>query len=125
MMRNTKQRQLVFDLVTNYATHPTADEIYERARDQDPRISRGTVYRNLNVLSEAGEIRKLHMPAGPDHFDCRMDDHYHFLCRSCNKVVDVKLTYKEQLNETPPGLDGYTTEWHRLILVGLCPDCGR
>lgn len=125
MMRNTKQRQLVLGLVTDYGTHPTADEIYEQARDRDPRISRGTVYRNLNVLSEAGEIRKLNMPTGPDHFDCRMDNHYHFLCRSCHKVVDVNLPYKEQLNEAPPGLGGYTTEWHRLILVGLCPDCGR
>lgn len=123
MMRNTKQRQLILGLMEENYSHPTADEIYDRAREQEPRISRGTVYRNLNVLNESGEIRKLHMPSGPDHFDCRVDNHYHFLCRSCHKVVDVNLPYKESLNDSPPDLNGYTTEWHRLILVGLCPEC--
>ncbi|MGE4485030.1 MAG: Fur family transcriptional regulator [Oscillospiraceae bacterium] len=122
-VRNTAQRKLVLDIVRGRGDHPAADQIYDEARQKDPHISRGTVYRNLNVLAELGEIRRLTMPIGPDHFDFRMDNHYHFCCRLCGAVVDTGLPYKEELNKVSSGIDGYKTEWHRLILVGLCPAC--
>lgn len=121
--RNTPQRSLILGLMENNYNHPTADEVYELARKQEPHISRATVYRNLNLLAEMGEIRRLSMPDGPDHFDCRMTNHYHFLCRSCKKVVDTILPYNEMLNFAEAGLPGYRTEWHRLVLVGFCPKC--
>ncbi|NCB52670.1 MAG: transcriptional repressor [Clostridia bacterium] len=122
-VRNTAQRKLVLDIVRNRGDHPAADQIYEEARRKDPHISRGTVYRNLNILAELGEIKRLPMPVGPDHFDFRMDTHYHFNCRSCGAVVDAGLPYNEELSSISPGIAGYKTEWHRLILVGLCPAC--
>jgi Fe2+ or Zn2+ uptake regulation protein len=124
-IRNSQQRDLILSIVRENESHPTADEVYEAARASDPHISRGTVYRNLNLLSEIGDIHKLSMPSGPDHFDHVLDDHYHFLCRKCNKVFDTSLKYKEALNETPDDMPGFKTEWHRLLLVGLCPDCGE
>ena len=121
--RSTQQKRLVQALMAENDAHPTADEVYELARLHDPHISRGTVYRNLNALDEAGVLRRLGMPEGPDHYDCRTDNHYHFLCRACHRVVDTQLPYNEALNSATPGLPGYQTEWHRLILVGLCPAC--
>lgn len=123
--RNTPQRQLIRGLMEGNRTHPTADEIYELARRKNPTISRGTVYRNLNLLSESGEIRRLSMPVGPDHYDSQMQNHYHFLCRCCNRVFDTGLPYDDQLNLVTPGIPGCKTEWHRLILVGLCPECNQ
>lgn len=123
--RNTAQKKLIMELMRDNHTHPTADELYETARAHDAHISRGTVYRNLNQLDEASELRKLPMPMGPDHFDCRLDNHYHFLCRSCLKVFDTELEYEDALNSVPQGLDGFITEWHRLILVGLCAECAK
>lgn len=123
--RNTPQRALILSIMKDNYSHPTADEIYELARMQDVHISRGTVYRNLNLLSEMNEIRRLSMPSGPDHFDCKLENHYHFLCRNCKKVVDTSLPYNTTLNEATVGLPGYKTDWHRLVLVGLCSDCNK
>jgi Fur family ferric uptake transcriptional regulator len=123
--RKSPQRSLVLSLLKNNYSHPTADEIYELARAKDPKISRGTVYRNLNLLAELGEIRKLPMPSGPDHFDCNLESHYHFLCRRCSRVFDTPLAYNEALNQTPDAMPGFQTEWHRLLLVGLCPSCAK
>lgn len=121
--RNTHQRQLVLDIVKANLDHPTADDVYVLARDQDSSISKGTVYRNLNLLADIGEIRRLQMPFGPDHYDFNMQSHYHFICRCCNKVVDANLSYMEDLNSARAELPGYCIEWHRLLLVGLCSEC--
>lgn len=124
MIRNTKQRSLIMQIMERNIDHPTADEVYERARIRDTHISRGTVYRNLNGLAECGELRRISMPEGPDHYDSRIEEHYHFVCRGCNKVVDVELPYHGEFDDTPATLLGYCVEHHRLILVGLCPECG-
>lgn len=122
-LRSTPQRQLVLNIIQKEASHLTGDECYEIARQIDPKISRGTVYRNLNLLADLGEIRRYPMPEGPDHYDHRVVNHYHFLCRNCYKVKDIDLEYQEHLNHDTSGLDGYVVEWHRLVLVGLCPQC--
>ena len=121
--RTTAQRKLIMALMENNYAHPTADEVFEQARALDAHISRGTVYRNLNLLSEQGRIRRLQMPEGPDHYDCMLENHYHFFCRACHRVFDTKLPYNERFNLESPGLPGFMTEGHRLILTGLCPDC--
>lgn len=124
-LRSTRQRRLVKGIVLHHLGHPVAEEVYEIAREQDPTISKGTVYRNLGVLAELGEIRRLPMPMGPDHYDFNIDDHYHFICRCCYKVVDADTPYITELNEAQAGMPGFMTEWHRLVLVGLCPDCAN
>lgn len=121
--RNTPQKQLIHNLINQNQNHPTADEVYELARQLNPTISRGTVYRNLNFLSETNEIRRLTMPTGPDHYDFRAGDHYHFLCRRCNKVFDTPLVYDSELNTVTPNMPGFKAEGHQLIIVGLCPAC--
>jgi Fe2+ or Zn2+ uptake regulation protein len=123
--RNTHQRALVLNIVRENLDHPTADEIYKIARERDPVISKGTVYRNLKLLADICEIRKLPMPIGPDHYDFNMDNHYHFICRSCYRVVDADIPYQEELNSAGTNMPDYITEWHRLILVGLCPECSK
>ena len=124
-LRNTHQRQLVLDTVRQSKDHPVADTIYERARENDQTISKGTVYRNLNLLSELGEIRNLSMPLGPDHYDFNIDNHYHFICNKCFCVVDANIPYNEEFNSARADLPGYQTKWHRLVLVGLCPECAK
>ncbi|MEG2843734.1 MAG: transcriptional repressor, partial [Ruthenibacterium sp.] len=82
-----------------------------------------TVYRNLNLLADNEEITRLKMPLGPDHYDYHTKNHYHFLCRNCNRVLDTLIPYYDALNLETANIPGCKTEWHRLILVGLCPDC--
>jgi len=122
LTRNTRQRQLILTLMEGNHSHPTADEVYEQARAIDPHISRGTVYRNLHMFAESGSLTRVILPGGADRYDCRVDHHYHFVCRKCGKTVDLPLEYREELNVLP-GLPGYAVESHRLMLFGLCPDC--
>jgi Fe2+ or Zn2+ uptake regulation protein len=122
-LRNTPQRSLVYGLMRDNHTHPTADEVYMMAREKDPRISRGTVYRNLNLLADTGRIRKVTSPEGPDHYDCLCEEHYHFLCLGCGKMFDTRLPYDDSLDRTPEDLDGFQVQRHRLLLEGLCPAC--
>ena len=79
-MNYSKQRELVFQTVLQNPIHPTADAVYEQVRRENPKISLGTVYRNLNFLSEMGMLRKISMPVGSDRFDGRLDEHYHMAC---------------------------------------------
>jgi Fe2+ or Zn2+ uptake regulation protein len=124
-MRNSQQRNLIVRLLENNRTHPTADELYEMARAQEPKISRGTVYRNLNLLSDLGELQRLSVPGGPDHYDSNTNKHYHFFCRKCGRVFDAPIPYHDELNCTPEAMKGFQTESHRLLLIGLCPDCAE
>lgn len=78
--RNTIQRSLVLKTVKELQFHATADEVYDTIVKKHSDISRGTVYRNLNLLSDIGEIRKLEMPSGADRFDHICHEHYHTRC---------------------------------------------
>lgn len=120
--RNTKQRQMILDMVRARRDHPVADQIYLDARAVDSKISRGTVYRNLNVLTRNGEILHVKVP-GADRFDCRLDYHYHLLCTGCGAVCDAPIPYDEQPDRAIEGLTGYAVARHRTVFEGLCPQC--
>lgn len=120
--RNTAQRQLVLDTVTARCDHPTADAIYLAARAADEKISRGTVYRNLNLLAESGEVRQVKVP-GADRFDRRTDDHSHLLCTRCGRVVDAPIPYDALLDERLSAETGFAVSHHDTVFEGLCPDC--
>lgn len=120
--RNTKQRQLVLDAVRARCDHPSADQIYLDVRAIDDRISRGTVYRNLNVLVRQGEIFHVKLPQ-TDRFESRLDTHYHLLCTECGAVSDIPFPYHGELDEQAAKLTGYTIERHRAVFEGLCQAC--
>ena len=122
-VRNTAQRRLVLSLVRSRRDHPSADQIYKQARLHDSRISCGTVYRNLNFLAESGDILRLSVPDGPDHFDLRVDDHSHFCCKRCGRVVDASVDALGDMRGSDFGLPGYRVDRCCLILSGLCLDC--
>lgn len=119
--RNTAQRDLIRRIMLGNKSHPTAEEVLVLAQAENPSISFGTVYRNLNLLSETGEILRLHMPDSPDHYDSTLAPHYHFLCHRCNKLQDIDLPYDPTLNNAAP--EGCLTASHQLTLIGLCAEC--
>ena len=121
--RMTRQRKIILEELRNLHTHPTADEVYERVRKRLPRISLGTVYRNLEVLSESGLIKKLN--GTPMRFDGKLDAHHHARCLRCSKVEDVQLKRKIGLKDLDGGLEGWNLVERRVELWGLCPDCNK
>jgi Fur family transcriptional regulator, ferric uptake regulator len=122
--RSTRQRQLVLETVRARHDHPSADQIYIDARSQDERISRGTVYRNLSLLAENGDILHVKVP-GADRYDCRTDFHYHLLCTGCGKVTDVPIGYRDELDGDVSRETGYLISRHRTVFEGLCPECRK
>ncbi|WP_245798984.1 Fur family transcriptional regulator [Collinsella vaginalis] len=122
--RNTHQRQLVLDAVIARSDHPTAEEIYHDVRAHDEKISRGTVYRNLNLLEEAGAIRSVHVPGG-NRFDRRIEDHAHVTCLICGSVQDAPLAYDDAVDARAAAETGYDVESHSTVFYGICPACQR
>lgn len=120
--RYSRQRQLVLDAVCARCDHPTADQIYLDVRARDDQISRGTVYRNLGVLSEAGAIAHVKTPAA-DRYDARLDRHHHLLCIRCGRVFDAPLRYCVEYDALVAGETGFHIFGHRTLFEGVCPAC--
>jgi Fur family ferric uptake transcriptional regulator len=121
-MRLTNQRRIIMEQLQSVTSHPTADEIYGMVREKMPRISLGTVYRNLEVLSTLGLVRKLENAAGQKRFDGDMSPHHHIRCDVCGRVGDIF--------DAPDisGIEaGVTTDFEitgvSLEFSGICPGC--
>ncbi|WP_347711340.1 Fur family transcriptional regulator [Olsenella uli] len=124
--RNTRQRQLVLDAVRSRCDHPTADQVYQVVRAQDCHVSRATVYRNLHLLADAGDILSIKVPGG-ERFDLRADAHPHIICSSCGRVADVPFerggAYEDTLDERASLATSWQVSTHSLVFTGLCPHC--
>jgi len=120
--RNTKQRQMVLDAVRARCDHPSADQIYLDVRALDDRISRGTVYRNLNILVRQGEVLQVKLPH-MDRYEGQLDMHYHLLCTECGSVHDMPLPYQGNLDRQAAEETGYNILRHRVVFEGMCPEC--
>ena len=123
--RNTIQRALVLEAVNRLRCHATADEIYEEIKREHPYIGRATVYRNLNLLSDMGEIRKIGIPGGADRFDHRCHDHCHVKCETCGRVFDVDMDYVAGLEKNIKDTHGFEFLGYDILFRGLCPDCRK
>ena len=123
-MKYSRQREAVYRAVQNARTHPTADEVYDLVRLQYPQISLGTVYRNLNQLTEMGMLQKIAMPVSSDRYDARTDEHYHMTCSACGRVVDLDGMALSQLDAEILQRTGFQVQNHHLVLEGLCWECG-
>lgn len=122
-MKHSRQREAIRQNLMNRYDHPTAETVYMDIKEDFPNISLGTVYRNLSLLSDLGEIQKITTGAGPDRFDGNPKPHCHFQCRTCAQVLDIQFENQEELNTRAaknfPGL----IEGNSIQFYGLCPDC--
>lgn len=121
--RNTIQRNLVLEAIRTMKSHVTAEEVFEFIRKNHPHIGKGTIYRNLGILAEEGEIRRVEIPDGPDRFDFTLKDHYHVRCIRCGKVFDVKMDVLSDLMAKVRGPQGMEFLDYDISFKGICPDC--
>ena len=124
-MRMTRQRKIILEEVRRVNTHPSADEIYEMVRLRLPRISLGTVYRNLEILSELGKIQKLQLSGSLKRFDWNTNKHYHIRCVQCNRVDDAPVAPLNQIEDELYESTVFEIIGHNLEFVGLCPECSK
>lgn len=124
-MRHTVQRDIIKQELCSLANHPTADEVYESVHAQHPNISKATVYRTLGKLADEGEITRVKINNGADHFDHQTFKHYHVRCTVCGKVDDVMIPVQESLDEEASEVSGYNVTGCTLQFDGICPACQK
>jgi len=121
--RRSRQREVVLAIVRSTMDHPTADWVHRQARRRLPRISLGTVYRNLKQLTEAGLIREIHTGGGSARFDGNLGRHYHIRCLGCGRVGDLPLSVSRSLEDEAGRATSYRILGHDVEVQGLCPLC--
>jgi Fe2+ or Zn2+ uptake regulation protein len=122
--RETQQRRVVYEAIKGTHNHPTADWIFEHVRDEMPKISLGTVYRNLSVLKNEGLVREIYGSDRRARYEARTTPHAHFVCSGCGEIRDIGGLPEVELD----GLDnlaGCEIEEQRLEFMGTCPACLR
>ena len=122
--RNTIQRSFVLEAVNRLQCHATADEIYREIIKTHPMISRATVYRNLNLLAEMGEIRRLEIPGSADRFDHIPKRHCHVKCDVCGRLFDVDMEFVSGLEGGIRDAHGFDFTGYDILFHGICPKCG-
>lgn len=119
----TRQRKVILEELKKVKTHPSADEVYEMVRRRLPRISLGTVYRNLEILSRLGEIQRLELGGSLKRFDGNPKSHYHIRCLGCDRVDDVMVGPLNNIENKVCELTDYEVIGHRLEFLGFCRRC--
>lgn len=122
-MRYSKQRELILDTVLKNRIHPTAENVYKLLKEDNPELSLGTVYRNLNYLSENDMLKKINVPGGSDRFDGTLARHQHLICRKCGKVIDVSIDELEGIHNNIMRKKGFSIDIDTLVIEGICSEC--
>jgi Fur family transcriptional regulator, ferric uptake regulator len=122
-LRQTDARRIILEEIMNLDSHPTADEVYEIVRKRLPRVSLGTIYRNLDILSGKGLIQKLEVGGAQRRFDGNTGNHYHLRCLACGQVMDLTTKPLKEIEKTISQLADWEILDHRLELIGICLSC--
>jgi Fur family peroxide stress response transcriptional regulator len=121
--RRSRQRDRILDLLRGSASHPTANWLYGKLREEFPDLSMGTVYRNLTVLMEQGLIKRIDFGSTFDRFDANAKPHYHFICDVCGEITDLELAIDESLNERVNRTSKHRARRHDIQFRGVCAKC--
>lgn len=125
-LKYSRQREAIKKFLMSRNDHPTADTVYTCLREEYPNISLGTVYRNLSLLSDIGEIAKISTGSGADHYDGNLSEHQHFICSHCHRVYDIQIENIDSLMDMASR--NFTVgkiETCRANFYGICEKCLR
>lgn len=122
-LKYSRQREVIKEFVYSRHDHPTADDVYVNIRKKFPNISLGTVYRNLTLLSDMGEIRRLRVGDGVDHFDADTTPHNHFICSECGCVIDLEMENIDFITKAAGKHFSGEIKGHTTYFYGYCESC--
>ena len=121
--RGTKQKETILKVLKNTRSHPTADQIYDEVRKEIPNISKGTIYRNLQVLQEDGAIFALNLNGTLSRYEVKQESHYHFRCEKCGRVFDLDEPIDKEIDARVSRHTGFKVSHHQTEFRGLCKEC--
>lgn len=122
-LKHSKQRDMIKAFLMGRKDHPTAEVIYTNVREKNPNISLGTVYRNLTLLADMGEIKRLRLGDGVDHFDADTSPHYHFVCTKCGSIIDLEMQNIDKLQELAGADFNGKINGYVVYFYGTCENC--
>lgn len=122
-LKYSRQRELIKDFLMGRCDHPTADIVYMNIRQRIPNISLGTIYRNLALLADRGEIQRLRLGDGTDHFDADTSPHYHFICNECGCVQDLRMDGPNDILDAAREHFNGQIAGHMTYFYGRCDRC--
>ena len=123
MLKRSRQKEVIRRILKSTSSHPTADWVYEQAKKEIPNISMSTVYRNLKLLKDSGEILELNLGQVQSHYDGNTTNHYHFRCEKCGWLFDVEEPVDTTIDERVTRATGHDITQHVLEFRGICRDC--
>lgn len=122
-VKTTKQRERILEVIREAHGHLTADQVYSQLRLEDHSIGMATVYRNLKFLYENHMVNRIQHPDFGYVYDSNLDEHYHFHCVSCNRIMDIEHMVHDELNKEVEKIFGGKVFHHMAYFYGICPDC--
>jgi len=125
MLKGSKQKEVILRIMKSTSSHPTADWVYEQARKEIPNISLATVYRNLKLLKDSGELLELDLGPGQSHYNGNTNNHYHFRCEKCGQLFDIEQAVDTAMDEEVAQKTGHDVTHHVLEFRGICKHCRR
>ncbi len=124
--RITPQRIAILRVLSISKGHPSVEDIYEQVKEEFPTTSLATVYKNISMLKELGEVQELSFSAESSRYDGnRPDPHPHLICTRCKKIIDPDLESLESVSAELVRETGFSITSHRLDFFGICPDCQK
>lgn len=122
-MNYSKQREKILEYVKSVKTHPTAQMVYDNLKSQIPNLSLGTVYRNLDVLSETGKLRRIKIANSKDRFDGDLTSHSHAMCIKCGEIFDIQACNFTSADECIEKKLNCIVLSHDVMFNILCSEC--
>ncbi len=123
VLKHSKQRDAILTMLRSRYDHPTAEQLYTDLKADFPRLSLGTVYRNLSLLESLGEVIRITTDGAGDRFDANAHNHYHFACECCSRVDDVPIPMDLAIDEVAHKALGAQIKRHSTIFFGVCKNC--
>lgn len=124
-IKYSRQRDAVITMLRNRYDHPTAEQLYSDLKLYLPKISLGTVYRNLSLLESMGELVRISAPGESDRFDGNIAEHYHFACEKCGSVTDIEIPVNSELDSLVESITNADVKRHTTVFYGVCENCKK
>ncbi len=122
-MKITPQRLMIFKILENNTSHPSAEDVYKRVKKIYPTVSFTTIYKTLETLKELGEIKELTIDENRKHYDPNTNTHHHVICSACKKILDIFEDFSLHVKLPDFVNKEYMVNGFQISFYGICKKC--